>query len=140
MGKKGNGEGLFEFDEDVCKCLDEYYFPAPIEQLKELQGWTGGEGKEEASFATPFYWMNSGWLELGEYTSGDSFDAKFEFYKNQKNSWCEKAKIIEPSKFDSLKNFKVERKEKEEDADFTARQRRAKELAIIDPKANYERT
>lgn len=137
--KKGTGEGLFEFDDDVCKCIDPNYFPAPIEQLKELQGWSGLT-EEKADFATPFYWINHPKFELGEYTSGDLFDQKFDWYKEKKDAWCKKAGIIENDQLDTLSDFKVEREEKETDADLKIRQRRAKEIAIIDPKASYERT
>ena len=137
--KKGSEKGLFEFDEDVCKCIDANYFPAPINQLKELQDWTG-LNTEPADFATPFYWVNGEKFALGEYTSGDLFDKKFKYYKEKKDAWCEKSKIVENNQLDTLKDFTVEEKEGETPEDKAARQRRAKELAIIDPKANYERT
>merc|ERR1712226_675405 len=85
-----------------------------------------------------FYWMEN----LGEYTSGDSFDTKFELAKTKKNEYCKNKYLIKDSDltFDTLADFKVDRKKEESDNDFNARQRRAKEIAIMSPKANYQRT
>merc|ERR1712186_187235 len=110
--KKGGGKGMFEFDEDVCKCIDYNYFPAPVDQLNELKTWTDSSS-EPAAFASPFYWSP----KLGEYTSGDLFDEKFKYYKSQKDSYCKKLSIIEESQFDTLADFSVDKNAEESDAD-----------------------
>merc|ERR1711997_1284827 len=133
--KKGAGKEMFVFDEDVCKCIDFNYYPEPVDQLEELKKW----GKAEpADIASPFYWRAS----LGEYTSGDVFDKKFKHYKKAKNEWCQKNGLTEEGLelHDALENFSVEKNKEESEVDHIARQKRAKEVAIVNPKASYERT
>ena len=130
---RSNDAAFFKFDDDLCKCLDSNYMPRPEKQLAELTKWGGVESPD---LAKPFYWHDT----LGEYTSRESFDKKFNLYKSSKNAFCKKTYQIENVEFDTFADFSVTQLEDETQEDYEWRSRSEREAAILSPKAKYQRT